>query len=107
MEMRGSRELKNRGTAVEIVAPLQKHGTGRMIGFKLSEYTRWPRYEDELDRCHSHSETNGRFCVSFGQFSIFDSNYRKWRKVPKGQFNCPRELSIQNPHSDFREWRLS
>jgi hypothetical protein len=32
-------ELKNRGTAVEIVAPLQKHGTGRMIGFKLSKYT--------------------------------------------------------------------
>jgi hypothetical protein len=59
--MREAWELKNRETAVEIVAPLQKHGTGWMIGFKSSEYTRRPRYEDARDRRRWHSETNGRF----------------------------------------------
>jgi hypothetical protein len=72
MEIRGSRELKNRGMAVEIVAPLQKHGTGRMMGFKLSEYIHGPRYENALDRQRSHSETNGRFSVNFGRFSIVE-----------------------------------
>jgi hypothetical protein len=72
MDMPGSRELKNPGTAVDISAPLQKHGTGRMVGFKLSEYTRRPCYGDALDRRVSHSETNGRFSVSFGRFLIFE-----------------------------------
>jgi hypothetical protein len=71
MEMRGSRESKNRGMAVEIVALLQKHGTGRVMRFKLSEYIRGPRYEDALDRRRSHSEINGRFSVNFGQFCAF------------------------------------
>jgi hypothetical protein len=54
-------ELKNRGTAVEIVAPLQKHGTGRMIGIKLSEYTRGPRHEDALDQLLSHMKQTADF----------------------------------------------
>jgi hypothetical protein len=63
--------------AVEIVAPLHKHGTGRMMGFNLSEYIRGPRHGDALDRRRSHSEINGRFSVSFGRFSIFESNDRE------------------------------
>jgi hypothetical protein len=64
--MRESWELKNRGTAVEIVALLQKHDTGWMIGLKVSEYTRGPRYEDALDRRRSHSQTNGRSYNQWG-----------------------------------------
>jgi hypothetical protein len=70
--MSGSWELKNRGTAVEIVTSLRKHVTGRIIGFKLSEHIHGPPYEEALDRRRSHSETNGRFSVSFGEFSIFE-----------------------------------
>jgi hypothetical protein len=73
MEMRGSRELRNGGVAVEIVALLQKHYTGRMMGFKLSEYIRGPRYGEAVDRHRSRSEINGRFSVSFRWFSIFGS----------------------------------
>jgi hypothetical protein len=77
MVMRGSRELKNRGMAVEIVAPLQKHGTGRLMGFKLSKYIHGPRYDDALDLRRSHSEINGRFSVSFDRFSIFELRDRE------------------------------
>jgi hypothetical protein len=80
---------------VEIVAPLHKHGTRRMIGFKLSEYTRGPRYEDALDRRRSHSETNDRPSMSFGQFSIAESKYREWRRFPNVQSNCPMELGLE------------
>jgi hypothetical protein len=85
--MRESWEFKNRRMSVEIVAPLQKHGTERMIGFKLSEYTRRPRYEDARDRPRSHSDRNGGFSVNFGQtkdFSIFveaDSQTSKSQKL--------------------------
>jgi hypothetical protein len=65
--MHESCELENRGRAVEIVALLQKHGTGRMIGFKLSEYTRGPRCADVLDWRRSDSEITGDFLsVSVG-----------------------------------------
>jgi hypothetical protein len=42
--------------AVEIVALLQEHGTGRVMRFKLSEYIHGPRYEGAPDRRRSHSD---------------------------------------------------
>jgi hypothetical protein len=74
------------------LAPLQKHGTGRMMGFKLSKYIHGPRYGDALDRGPWHSEINGRFSVSFGRFSIFESTEREWRKLPNGHSNSRRDL---------------
>jgi hypothetical protein len=90
--MRGSWELENRGTILEIVAPLQKYGTGRMIGIRLSEYTHGPRYKDALDRRRSLSVRDVRFSVNFGPFSIFESKHDESSKCSHESSNGPREL---------------